>query len=299
MRRGPLRSPALFRRRDVLRGARNLTLLALLPRDAIAAATDAQRAAPGAAGVFLDAAELDCLRALCAHFIPGPPRDPDPGAAEAGAADYIDLMLGAFTQTPPPLFAGGPFSLRDGDGHNSFADFIPLDALEERIWRTRIEGSRGLPEREWNGPVIGWQERYRAGLAELDRASQRLGAARFSELSERRARWLLRLAWGELGEFLDLAFQHTVEGTYGPPEYGGNRGRVGWTYTQWPGDHQPHHYSDAQISEPDANEADAVAKARGAAREAREGETPEPRVPDPGPAPRLAATRPAHTGERT
>jgi hypothetical protein len=298
MRRGSLRSPALFGRRDVLRGARDLTLLALLPREAIAAATDALRAAPGTPGVFLAEAELDCLRALCAHFIPGPPRDPDPGAAEAGAAEYIDLMLGAFAQSPPPLFAGGPFSQRDGSGHNAFADFIPLDALEERIWRTRIEGSRGLPEREWNGPVVGWQERYRTGLAELDRAAQRLGAAKFSELSEFRARWLLRLAWGELGEFLDLAFQHTVEGTYGPPEYGGNRGLVGWSYTQWPGDHQPHHYSDAQISEPDADQAEAVAGARRAALEEREGLTPESRVPDPGPAPHLAPARAARAAER-
>ncbi len=289
MSRAVSRPPALLRRRDLLRGARDLSLLALLPRIAIAAATDALRGQIGQPGVFLAAAELECLRALCAHFIPGPPRDPDPGAAEAGAAEYIDLMLGAFTRNPPPLFAGGPFSQRDGSGPNSFAEFIPLDALEERIWRTRIEGSRGLPEREWNGPVVGWQERYRSGLAALDRAARRLGAERFSELSEWRARWLLRLAWGEFGDFLDLAFAHTLEGTYGAPEYGGNRDRVGWTYTQWPGDHQPHHYSDAEISEPDADQAEQVAQARRAAREAREGEEVAPRVPDPGPPPQPRA----------
>ena len=49
----------------------------------------------------------------------------------------------------------------------SFARFHRLGALDELAWRMRIEGSRGLPEREFNGPVIGLQERYRQGLAAL------------------------------------------------------------------------------------------------------------------------------------
>ena len=31
----------------------------------------------------------------------------------------------------------------------------------------RLEGSMGRPEREFNGPVVGLQERYREGLAAL------------------------------------------------------------------------------------------------------------------------------------
>ena len=44
----------------------------------------------------------------------------------------------------------------------------------------RIEGSLGLPEREFNGPVVGLQERYREGLAALGsgfRRRRRQGAA--------------------------------------------------------------------------------------------------------------------------
>src|SRR5262249_19819354 len=86
------------------------------------------------------------------------------------------------------------------------------------------------------------------------------------------ARWLMRLATGELDEFLDLAFGHTIEGMYGPPEYGGNRGRVGWAYTRWPGGPQPHSYTFEQISQADADEAAAGAGAgdKGGAR-GREG----------------------------
>jgi len=149
-------------RRAFLRLSRDLALLALLPDGALAAAL---ARAPEAGGSYLSAAQRVTLRALCARFIPGPPEDPDPGALEAGVPEYIDLMLGMFERSPVPLFAGGPFSLRDGGGPNAFADFLALDAIDERVWRTRIEGSRGLPEREWNGPVVGLQETYATALA--------------------------------------------------------------------------------------------------------------------------------------
>src|SRR5438552_13272442 len=101
--------------------------------------------------------------AACARLIP---TDEDPGAAEARVVDYIDGLLGAFAVNPPRIWAGGPFSGRHG-GDAGFADFIPLTHLDELAWRTRIEGSRGIPEREFNGPVVGLQERYRDGLAAL------------------------------------------------------------------------------------------------------------------------------------
>ncbi len=44
---------------------------------------------------------------------------------------------------------------------------MPLGRKEELAWRTRIEGSLGRPEREFNGPVVGWQQQYREGLATL------------------------------------------------------------------------------------------------------------------------------------
>src|SRR5215469_8576783 len=94
------------------------------------------------------------------------PTDEQPGATEAGVVDYIDGFLGAFAVDPPRIWAGGPFSGRHG-GVAGFATFHRLTALDELAWRTRIEGSLGKPEREWNGPVVGLQERYRNGLAAL------------------------------------------------------------------------------------------------------------------------------------
>src|SRR5260221_12347406 len=74
--------------------------------------------------------------------------------------------MGALAVDPTRIWAGGPFSGRHG-GDAGFAAFMPLTRLDELAWRTRIEGSRGIPEREFNGPVVGLQERYRDGLSAL------------------------------------------------------------------------------------------------------------------------------------
>ena len=113
---------------------------------------------------FLTADEHRVLTHACDRLIP--PLDAHPGAAALGVADYIDTLLGAFTFDPPRIWCGGPYSGRAG-GEPSFDEFMTLSRIEELAWRTRIEGSQGIPEREFNGPVVGWQARYRAGLAAL------------------------------------------------------------------------------------------------------------------------------------
>src|SRR3984885_15788321 len=112
---------------------------------------------------FLSELQYSILTAVCARLVPA---DDAPDGAEMGAADYIDTFLGAFTFTPPRIWAGGPFSGRFG-GASSFSDFEELSPAEELAWRTRIEGSLGVPERERLGPVEGLQEQYRRGIAAL------------------------------------------------------------------------------------------------------------------------------------
>jgi hypothetical protein len=261
-------TPPRLGRRDFLRLSGDFALLALLPRAALAQQLEARAARPDGSGIFLSAERMRTLRALCAHWIPGPPDDPDPGAAEAGVAEYIDLLLGAFEIGEPRIFAGGPFSNREGGGPDYFSEWIPLDALQERVWRTRIEGSRGRPEREWNGPVRGWQAIYVEGLDALDASAREWLRAPFADLGETgRSLVLGWLPGGPDDAFCELAFRHTLEGMYGAPEYGGNRDLVGWSYTRWPGDHQPHTYSKAQIARPDPDQLEAAARAQARARE--------------------------------
>lgn len=183
---------------------------------------------------FFDDRQYAVVRAACARLIP---TDQDPGATEAGVVDYIDGLLGAFATDPPLIWAGGPFSGRFG-GEARFAAFLRLGARDELAWRTRIEGSLGLPERERLGPVVGLQERYRDGLRALGPDFAEVPA----EEQDRRLR--------DHRQFTDLLYEHACEGMYGAPEYGGNRGEVGWRYIGFAGDVQPRGYTDEEVSRP-------------------------------------------------
>ena len=183
--------------------------------------------------VWFSEKDYAILGAACARLLPS--HEDAPGAVEAGVPEYIDTLLGAFAFDPPRIWAGGPTSGRMG-GEARFGDFIPLSRLDELAWRMRIEGSQGLAEREFNGPVVGWQEMYRAGLAALGDDFARVDGA------EQRRRLEADTT------FCDLLYGHCCEGMYGAPEYGGNRDGVGWAYIGRDGDVQPRGYSDADVS---------------------------------------------------
>jgi hypothetical protein len=182
---------------------------------------------------FLSLTQRQILAAACARLVPAD--DDGPGAVEAGAVDYIEGLLGAFLVYPPRIWAGGPFSGRFG-GEASFASFHRLTAADELAWRTRIEGSKGIAERERLGPVAGLQERYTEGLAALGEDFPALPA----EEQDHRLR--------SAGSFLDLLYQHVCEGLYAAPEYGGNRDLAGWRSIGYLGDVQPRGYSDEEVS---------------------------------------------------
>jgi len=183
---------------------------------------------------FFDEAEFEALTAAAELLVPGDEDTSAPSARDVGVADYIDTLLGAFTFDPPRIWAGGPYSGRHG-GAASFDDFIPLSPIEELAWRTRIEGSQGQGEREFNGSVRGWQERYREGLAQL--------GPDFSSLDP--ADQAARL--DQVPEFRTLLYQHACEARYGDPAYGGNREAAGWTFIGFTGDVQPRGYTDVEV----------------------------------------------------
>ncbi|MGZ4796277.1 MAG: gluconate 2-dehydrogenase subunit 3 family protein, partial [Acidimicrobiia bacterium] len=160
--------------------------------------------------------------------------DAHPGAGALGVADYIEGLLDAFGVSPPRIWAGGPYSGRAG-GAASFGHFLELSRLEELAWRTRIEGSRGIQERERLGPVVGWQTQYRDGLAALGTDFPTVDA----EEQDRRLE--------AVAEFRELLYEHVVEGAYAAPEYLGNRDRAGWAAIGFPGDVQPRGYTDAEV----------------------------------------------------
>ena len=187
--------------------------------------------------VWLSAEEHRTLRAVLDCVLPGD--GVCPGAGEVGGADYVDLLLGAFAFDPPRLFAGGPFSGRRG-GDAGFDRWLEIGALEELAWRIRIEGSQGRPEREFNGPVTGWQERYRAGLAALGSDFADADAAE----QKRRMHESIE------ADFRHLLFEHACEALYGDPVYGGNRDGQAWTAIAFDGDVQPRGWTDHEVTHP-------------------------------------------------
>jgi hypothetical protein len=182
---------------------------------------------------FLSDDERAVLTAAADRLIP--PVGTHPGGGALGVVEYVDRLLAAFSFDPPLIFAGGPFSGRFG-GEASFGRFLPLSRREELAWRTRIEGSQGRPEREFNGPVRGWQQIYREGIVALGPDFPDVdGAEQDRRLAAQR-------------ELRNVFYAHACEGAYGAPEYGGNPGLEGWRVIDFPGDVQPRGYTDEEVT---------------------------------------------------
>jgi hypothetical protein len=182
--------------------------------------------------LYFDPESYATVETACERLIPA--AEGHPGATALGVADYIDGLLGAFAVDPPRIWAGGPFSGRYG-GEASFGEFLRPSALEELAWRTRIEGTQGIAERELNGPVTGWQQEYRDGIAALGADFATLPAADQDTRID------------AVPEFKQLLYGHACEGAYGAPEYGGNRDLGGWRAIGFPGDVQPRGYTDDEV----------------------------------------------------
>jgi gluconate 2-dehydrogenase gamma chain len=158
-------------RRQVLKDAAAAGAAGALARGALAQ----RRAAAPVAFENLSAAEGRTLEAVVARLIPSD--ENGPGAAEAGAARYIDRALG--------------------------------DALA---------GSR---------------DAYAAGLAALDASAQRSRGRPFADLESGEQDALL----GDMEDtaFFGLVREHTIQGTFCDPYYGGNEDFVGWELIGYPG----------------------------------------------------------------
>jgi gluconate 2-dehydrogenase gamma chain len=93
---------------------------------------------------------------------------------------------------------------------------------------------------------------YREGIADFDRTSRSRFGCAFVDLDESRQDEFLRSIEGaleqrsiegalrdsragRLSQFFAVVYQHTLEGTFGDPIYGGNRDAIGWKILGFPG----------------------------------------------------------------
>jgi gluconate 2-dehydrogenase gamma chain len=147
------------------------------------------------------AAAAGGLLAGCGRFQPSSALSADERRLVEALADQV---------VPPDQDAGG----RDA----GVADFIDI---------------------QLRGPYRRFREVYRDGLARLERTSQQLRRRSFVELPFDDQTALLRQlesdqvpadTWEprQAGEFFRLVCDHCLQGYYGSPRHGGNRGGVSW-----------------------------------------------------------------------
>lgn len=212
-------------RRGFVLGALATPLVAVLPR--------AAWAAPGEPFRFLSAHQGAVVEAATARLIPGPTDDllelGHPGAREAGVVGYIDALLSAFDTDPPRIYAGGPFSGRHGGDHDDFADFQRLSALQDQYWRGAVAELRTV---------------YTAGVVALDAAAAGDFVAAGPVVQD------ITLTADATG-FRDVLFDHAIEGWLSSPEYGGNKGQVGWVEVRFVGDVCPTGYTADEVTRSD------------------------------------------------
>jgi hypothetical protein len=194
---------------------------------------------------FFSSHQAAVIEDATARIAPGPEDDPaeagHPGARETGVTGYIDAMLGALATIDaddkdsgghrvPLIFAGGPWSNRHTSGPDLMASFIALDPVSSIAWRERLAG---------------WQRQYASGIATLDK----LAGGDFTKAAPADQDKIL--AQSQVSTFLSLLFEHTIEGMYSNPEYGGNRGLAGWKEIDYPGDIQPLGYTSDEVERSD------------------------------------------------
>jgi len=189
---------------------------------------------------FFTGHQAAVVEAATARIAPGPADDPaeagHPGAREADVTGYIDSMLGALGalgDAAPLVFAGGPWSNRHTSGPDLMAHFARLDPVARIAWCRRLTG---------------WQEQYRQGIATLDK----LAGGDFTKASRTKQDTILVMS--AVSDFVSLLFEHTIEGLYAAPEYGGNRGLAGWKEIGFPGDIQPRGYTADEVSRSDGHD---------------------------------------------
>jgi len=186
---------------------------------------------------FFTSHQAAVIEAAAARIAPGPADDPaeagHPGAREADVTGYIDGMLAALGEldgAAPPIFAGGPWSNRHTAGPDLMARFAALDPVARIAWRKRLAA---------------WQGQYRQGIATLDQ----LAGGDFTKASHAEQDKILVMS--PASSFTALLFEHTIEGLYAAPEYGGNRNLAGWKDIAFPGDIQPRGYTPDEVSQSD------------------------------------------------
>lgn len=154
---------------------------------------------------MLSPAQHRTLRAAVARIVPAS-HPGDWSAADVGADRYILALLSGVGR----IYAGGPYRSR-------FARFQRLSRIKRIGWSRDVRRLRRL---------------YRRGLDELDRMA---GGDFARAPAPAQDAILTRLDYGG-SPFFGALYNHTIEGVYSHPVYGGNRDYRAWKAFGYAGD---------------------------------------------------------------
>jgi gluconate 2-dehydrogenase gamma chain len=165
---------------------------------------------------------------------------PADGSAEAGRSAEADRSAEAFALQPR----------REALENLTATEMDLLEAIVARLIPTDANGPGATEaraahyiDRELGGALASSRQAYTAGLAALDRYARSSRGAAFSQLSKVDQDSVLidvetGTATGFTGssaQFFALLLNHTHQGTFGDPYYGGNANFVGWDLLGYPG----------------------------------------------------------------
>lgn len=178
----------------------------------------------------LSASEAAAVEALTARLLPGTPDDP--GAREAGVVYYIDYLLSEHDGIWEHTYRVGPWAQAyEGDTQPEPREgvvWVHKDALERYGWQSPLT------------PL----EIYKIGIAVLEEHAQQEFGSAIADLNEDEQDQVVQSmldeeidgfeAFSSISFFMTLR-QHTAEGMFSDPAYGGNRDLAGWRLVGFPG----------------------------------------------------------------
>jgi gluconate 2-dehydrogenase gamma chain len=152
---------------------------------------------------FFNDEEARAVEAVAERIIPG--SDQDPGATEAGVVYYIDRALAGVSADLQVVYRLGLRALEELCEEQYNRPFVELDAEEQDVLLRRLLGPEEGEARP--GLMFGPDDQ-------------------FADIS-----------LGLVSRLFTIIREHTVEGYFCDPVYGGNRGAVGWKLVGFPGAH--------------------------------------------------------------
>jgi len=166
-------------------------------------------------------------------------------ASAASAAAAVPGVLTEAAQAPAaPLRAEPLETLTQPEAETLEAVVARLIPTDSNGPGAREARAAHYIDRALGGTLAASREAYKSGLASLDAYARQAKGSRFSQLSESDQDELLSAlernavpAFGAPGAaaFFNLVLNHTLQGTFGDPFYGGNRNFVGWDLLGYPG----------------------------------------------------------------